>query len=390
MSFPLYQGHKISRISVYQVDLPLHESSYKWSGGKSVTTFDATVVKIETDTGFVGYGENTPLGPFYLPAYAEGTRAGINMLAPSLIGIDATRLNQLNVHMDRTLKGHPYVKSAIDMACWDILGKVSGLPVCELLGGRFNDSFKLYRAISQDTPEGMARNVEKYVNEGYRIFQLKVGGAASDDIERIHAVRAILDAKTKELRAAGEIDLHMPLLCDANTGWKMHDAVRVVNGVRDLDVYIEQPCLSYEECVSVRRMCTLPFVIDESMDDIGMLTRIIADKSADLINLKISKVGGLTKARAVRDLAVSAGIAMNIEDTWGGDIVTAAIAALAHSTPPDFLFCSTDFNSYGPVSIAETTAQRCNGRLAAPIEPGLGVTPRPEVLGEPVFVYPPV
>lgn len=126
----------------------------------------------------------------------------------------------------------------------------------------------------------------------------------------------------------------------------MHDALRVVNGVRDLDVYIEQPCLSYEECVSVRRMCPLPFVVDESMDDIGMLTRIIADKSADLINLKISKVrecfcapavklflltvscflvqvGGLTKARAVRDLAVSAGIAMNIEDTWGGDIVTA-------------------------------------------------------------------
>ena len=70
-----------------------------------------------------------------------------------------------------------------------------------------------------------------------------------------------------------------------------------------------------------------------------MLTRIISDKSADAINLKISKVGGLTKARAVRDLAVSAGIPMNIEDTWGGDIVTAAIAHLAHSTPPDFLFC---------------------------------------------------
>ena len=166
--FPVYDGHKIVRISVYCVDLPLHESSYKWSGGKSVSVFDATVVKIETDKGFVGYGENTPLGPFYLPAYAEGTRAGIQMLAPSLIGLDATRLNHLNVVMDRALKGHPYVKSAIDMACWDILGKVSGLPVCELLGGRFNLDFKLYRAISQDTAENMANNVEKYINEGYR------------------------------------------------------------------------------------------------------------------------------------------------------------------------------------------------------------------------------
>lgn len=166
--FPLYHGHPISKVTVYQVDLPLHEVAYKWSGGKSVSTFDATVVRIETETGYVGFGENTPLGPFYLPAYAEGTRAGIQMLAPSLIGLDATRLNNLNAVMDRVLKGHPYVKSAIDMACWDILGKVTGLPVCELLGGRFNESFKLYRAISQDTPEGMARNVEMYVNEGYR------------------------------------------------------------------------------------------------------------------------------------------------------------------------------------------------------------------------------
>lgn len=108
----------------------------------------------------------------------------------------------------------------------------------------------------------------------------------------------------------------MPLLCDANTGWRMHQAIQVINGVKDLNVYIEQPCLTYEECVSVRKMCPLPMVLDECVDDIGVLTKIIHEKTADLINLKISKVGGLTKARAVRDLAVSAGIPMNIEDTW--------------------------------------------------------------------------
>jgi len=180
----------------------------------------------------------------------------------------------------------------------------------------------------------------------------------------------------------------MPLLCDANTGWLVHDALRVVNGVKNLDVYIEQPCLSYEECLSVRQRCPLPFVIDESMDDIGMLVRILSDRAADLINLKISKVGGLTKARAVRDLAVSAGMPLNIEDTWGGDIVTAAIAHLAHSTPPELLFCSTDFNSYGPTQMAATSAQRRGGMLAAPTEPGLGVTPDLAVLGTPVFQYP--
>lgn len=115
--------------------------------------------------------------------------------------------------------------------------------------------------------------------------------------------------------------------------------MQVINGVKDLDVYIEQPCLTYEECLSVRRRCPLPFIMDESMDDISVLSRILADQSADAINLKISKVGGLTKARAIRDLAVSAGIALNIEDTWGGDIVTAAISHLAHSTPPNLLLC---------------------------------------------------
>ena len=121
------------------------------------------------------------------------------------------------------------------------------------------------------------------------------------------------------------------------------------------------------------------------MDDISVLAQIIADNSADAINIKISKVGGLTKARAIRDLAVSHGIPMNIEDTWGGDIVTAAITHIAHSTRPDCLLCSSDFNSYGPVVIADTTARNVGGRLAAPTSPGLGVNVRWEVLGAPLF-----
>ncbi|MHC5065629.1 MAG: cis-3-hydroxy-L-proline dehydratase, partial [Planctomycetota bacterium] len=139
---------QIRRISVYQVDLPLHEGSYNWSGGKSVSVFDSTLVKVETDTGHIGIGEVCPLGPFYLPAYASGVRTGIAELAPQLFGLDPTQLWPLNRRMDAALKGHPYVKSAIDMACWDILGQVTGLPLCTLLGGRFGEDFALYRAIS--------------------------------------------------------------------------------------------------------------------------------------------------------------------------------------------------------------------------------------------------
>ncbi len=363
---------KITRIAAYQVDLPLHEGSYKWSGGKSVEVFDSTVVRVETDAGLVGHGEVCPLGPFYLASYARGARAGISELAPRLIGEDPTELERLNRLMDRALKGHPYVKSAIDMACWDILGQVAGLGVCTLLGGRYGADFVLYRAISQESAAEMAAKVAGYRAEGYRRFQLKVGSDPETDIERIRAVRAALEP--------GDV-----LIADANTGWLKHEAARVVRGVRDVDVYIEQPCATYEESLSIRRRTDHPFVLDETIDGIDVLLRGHADQAMDVVNIKISKFGGLTRARQVRDLCVSLGIAMTIEDSWGGDIVTAAIAHLAHSTPPEFLFTATDFNSYVTVSIAEGAPQRRQGRMSASTAPGLGLSPRPEVLGDPVI-----
>ena len=127
------------------------------------------------------------------------------------------------------------------------------------------------------------------------------------------------------------------LIADANTGWTMHEAARVVDAVRDVDVHIEQPCPTYEACLTIRRRTAKPFILDELMDSLPMVARGHADGAMDAINLKISKVGGLTRAREIRDFCVAMGIAMTIEDSWGGDIVTAAIAHLAHSTPPDLL-----------------------------------------------------
>lgn len=362
---------KITGIRAYRVELPLHETSYKWSGGKSVTVFDSTIVQVETDAGISGVGEVCPLGPFYLPAYADGVRAGLKELGPHLIGQDPRQLTRLNRTMDAALKGHPYVKSGIDIACWDILGQASGLPVCELLGGRFGADVILYRAISQDSPDQMASRVAGYRAEGYRRFQLKVGGDPDVDIERIRAVSAKLQPGDR-------------LVADANTGWVQHDAVRVAKAVRDVDVYIEQPCLTYEECLAVRRKCEHPFVLDENIDDLNILLRARADDAMDVVNLKISKLGGLTKIRQARDLCVSMGIGMTLEDSWGGDIATAAIAHLAHSTPTELLFTTTDFNSYVTVSTADGAPQRVNGRMAASTAPGLGVKPRMDVLGKPV------
>jgi L-alanine-DL-glutamate epimerase-like enolase superfamily enzyme len=217
----------------------------------------------------------------------------------------------------------------------------------------------------------MAGRVAGYRAEGYRRFQLKVGGDPDVDIARIKAVASKLQSGDR-------------LVADANTGWLPHEAMRVVRAVRDVDVYIEQPCLSYEECLSVREHCDHPFILDENVDGLDMLLRAKADRAMDVVNLKISKLGGLTKTRQIRDLCVSMGIAMTLEDSWGGDIATAAIAHLAQSTPEEFRFTSTDFNSYVTVSTADGAPKRNNGKMSASKEPGLGIRPNMDVLGKPL------
>ncbi len=363
---------KITAIRAWQVDLPLVEGRYAWSDGRFVEVFDNTVVQVETDAQISGYAESCPLGPAYLPAHALGVRSGLAELAPHLIGRDPRDLNQINRIMDAALLGHPHAKAPLDIACWDILGKVTGLPLYTLLGGQAQEDVVLYRAISQQPPHEMADNVARYRAEGYRRFQLKVGGDPNLDIARIRAAREILPDEDV-------------LVADANTGWTRHEAARVVAAVGDLDVYIEQPCTTFAECLSIRRRTFRPFVLDETIDGLDTLIRGLTEDAMDVINLKISKVGGLTKARLMRDVCVSSGIPMIIEDPWGCDITTAAVAHLAQSTPKESTFAATDFNSYVTVSTASGAPRRVAGRMAASAGPGLGVKPRREVLGDPVL-----
>lgn len=366
---------KITRIEVFQVNLPLREGRYTFSGGNYVEVFDSTIVAVHTDAGVTGYGEACPLGPVYLPAYAEGVRTGIAKIASALLGTDPTALALVDERMDAALRGHPYAKSALDVACWDILGQLTGQPLVTLLGGRYGDSYPLYRAISQQSPREMAKKVAEYRSEGYTKFQLKVGGDPDTDIERIREVRGLLQR--------GDV-----LVADANTGWSQHQALRVADAVRDLDVYIEQPCATYEECLVVRRHTNRPFILDEIMNTAGDVVRGAGDGAMDIINLKLSRVGGLTRARVIRDLCVSLGIAMTIEDSWGSDVAATAVTHLAHSTPPGTLFSSSDLNSYNTVSTAEGTPQRVQGRLAAPTASGLGIRVRADVLRKPVLTIP--
>jgi L-alanine-DL-glutamate epimerase-like enolase superfamily enzyme len=363
---------KISRLDVYQVDYGLHEGRYAWSGGHAVTSFTSTIVRLSTDEGLAGFGEVCPLGSAYMDAYSRGVPAGLAEIGPLVLGEDPCRPHVVGARVDAAFAGHNYVKSPVDIACWDILGQAAGVPVATLLGGRYVDDYPLYRAISQQSPDEMAAAVARYRSEGYRRFQLKVGADALDDIGRIRGVLGVLQP--------GDI-----LVADANTGWLSHQAIRVANALVGEPVYIEQPCATLEECLRVREHTDLPMVIDEVITGVVPLIAAYHQRAMDGVNIKISRVGGLSKARQLRDLCQSLGIVMTIEDSWGGDIATATIAHLAGSTRPEFLFTSTDFNSYVDVRVAEDAPFRKNGRLAVPTGPGLGIHVDVNALGRPIL-----
>jgi L-alanine-DL-glutamate epimerase-like enolase superfamily enzyme len=271
------------------------------------------------------------------------------------------------------LKGHPYAKSAIDMACWDLIGKNAEQPLAEMLGGRFGETVALYRSVPQAEPVRMAEQARRYVEAGYHRIQVKVGLDPDEDVARIEAVR---DALPRDV----------VLFADANSGWNTHQARRFLRATRSLDYYLEQPCNSYEENLALRADCDRPLILDESIDSLTMLTRACADRLADGITIKLARVGGITKARLIRDTAVQMGLAVTVEDTGGAEIDTAAMAHMSLSTPESARLHTVDFHNWVTVSNATGLPPCRDGKMAAPVAPGLGVTPLEEAFGRPIYV----
>ena len=366
---------RISKISVYQVELPLAEPYWLSGGRLKFEGLDSTIVAIETDEGLVGWGEGCPWGVTYLPAFPCGIRAGIEELAPSLLGLDPRRLDVVNRTLDKALPGHPYVKSPLDVACWDILGKATGLPLCDLLGGREEGPVTLHSSVSTGTPEEMVATCDKYRAKGYKIHSCKVGGGDPKlDIERIRAVTAALPA--------GDFATF-----DVNRAWLPDAAITVMNATKDQGGAYEQPCETYEECLQVRRMTTQSLALDETIKEFPDLLRAQKDRACEIIGLKINRVGGLTKAKRLRDFCLATGIRMNIEETGGSVIADTGAAHLAQATPEPFRRATWLCHDMLTKDTAKGGARNQGGITHAPEAPGLGVEPDLEVLGEPVAVY---
>ena len=366
---------RIERIDVFGYDLTYVHGDYVMSSGRVVNRLASTVVRVTTRDATTGFGEVCPLGTTYLPAHAAGARAAIGEVAPAVLGADATNLADIHRRMDSALMGHDYAKSAIDVACWDAFGRLVGKPVATLLGGVLQAELPLYVAIPLGPPAEMAAFARRERAAGIRRFQLKLGAEPAEDAERVAAVVA-------ETGPGDEIT------GDANGAWRRQAAIQFANLVRDVPRFrLEQPCPTLEECLAVRRLTTLPMVLDEVITDLHALLRAAEAHAMDQINLKVSRVGGLLPARLLRDTAVALGIRLMIEDTWGGDIVSATTAHLAAGVPPAALFAVSFMNDWTNEHVAGYRPRSSGGVGRVPDGPGLGIEVDVAALGEPFATF---
>lgn len=364
---------KIISLKLYSVALTSHKA-YNMAEGKSFDTLESVVLEICTDEGILGWGEVCPI-PHYLPAYAGGVAPVIQELSPCLLGQDALGPDALMARCDAYLQGHVYAKSALNIALWDIMGKAASLPLYQLLGGRQVDKTPVYHSITCVNPEKMADIASEAFAQGIRQFQAKLGASGDwqTDVQRLQQVR--------EAVGAGPL-----LYGDWNCGATSLEAIRVAQAVKHLDVMLEQPCATLESCAEVRRVSGMAMKIDESCHDLASILQANSLGCLDVVALKLSKFGGISALRRARDLCLHLDTAMVIEDTWGSDITTAAVAHLAVSTPQKYLLNACDLSSYVTPNIAPDGPCRIDGCMQPSERPGLGVSPDRNILGDPICV----
>ncbi|MBI1386208.1 MAG: mandelate racemase [Rhizobiales bacterium] len=365
---------KITKLSIWHVPLTSHVA-YHMAGGKTCDTVTSAILRLDTDAGVSGWGEVCPI-PRYLPAYAEGVAPALSHLAPVVLGADPVGPEALMSEVDAALQGHVYAKSILDMALWDITARAAGLPLYRLLGGRQVADMPLYHSITCVAPDDMARMAREALREGIGQFQVKLG-ADNDwqaDVARLRLVR----------EAVGDGPL---VYGDWNCGATRLEATRVGRAVADLDIMMEQPCPTLEDCAAVRAATGLAMKIDELAHDTASLLAAHRLGCMDAVAIKLSKFGGISASRRARDLCLHLGARMCIEDTWGSDVTTAALLHLAAATPARALLNTCDLSGYVAPRLDPSAPVRRAGRIAPPEGPGLGVTPDLEQLGPPVADY---
>ena len=365
---------KITRLSVFAVDLLAWGGESRYSPAQVIEApLETNVIRLETDTGLVGWGEGCVAPPFYAPTLAAGIREAIKYLAPLVLGADPCAPRRILESARTSLRGHGPAIAALDMALWDLLGKIRGASLVDLWGGRVVEDMEVLAMVSIGTPDETVARMETYRRQGYKTFQIKIGlGSAAEDIEKIARVQ---DAVRPGERA----------WFDVNRGWSVDQAMQVLPAVRHLAPLIEQPCETYRECAVLAKRLGLGLMLDEVIDGQEAFIRAVEDGVMDVAVLKMGCTGGISQHRHLVELGLRLGIPMRIEDFYGSGLTLAAVCHLAQGVPEAANFGLYDYH-LPDVPVVKNPFEVIKGRVRVPDDcgPGLGVEVDEAVLGAPV------
>lgn len=304
---------KITQLDIYAIRLPLISPfivSYH-----TYPDMPSIIVKITTDEGIVGYGEAVADDHVTGESWESTFALLKHSLGPAVLGMNPMHMERLHDKMDATVYQAPAAKAAIDIACYDAVGKKLGVPVYDLLGGRYHDRFPITHVLSIGEPEEMAQEAVERMEQGYTSIKMKVGRDVTSDVARIRAVR---DAVGNDVA----------IRVDVNQGWvNAASTLQALDQMKDLGIdWLEQPVKAddIDGMVEIKAKSTVPLMIDEGLKYKREMLQVIQRAAAHKSNIKLMKCGGIYPAMKLAHMAEMAGIDCQI-----GSMVESSVGSAA-------------------------------------------------------------
>jgi muconate cycloisomerase len=314
---------KITSIETIPVKVPIDPKRAIRGGRGAHSESPFLIVKINTDEGIHGLGEVSCTAGWSGEDQVTAAHLIRAYLEPMLLGEDPTRIEHLTAKIRTKIANNPFTKSGLEMALWDILGKVAGLPVYKLLGGAVREFVPTKFSISGQPPEIAAEIASWAAELGFTTMKVKVGFPLEVDVARVRAVR---DALGSGIR----------LGVDANGGWSVAGAIATINALREFDIYFaEQPVppVDVTWLAEVRAAVGLPVMADESVNIAQDAMAIARARAADILSVYVGKGGGIGPARKIAAVAEAAGLVCTVGSNLELGIASAAMIHLAMATP---------------------------------------------------------
>lgn len=314
---------KITHIETFPVQVPINPARAIRGGRGYHTVSPFLMLKVHTDEDITGVGEVS-----CTPGWSgEDNRTAAHFIqsvfAPVLVGEDPTQIERLTRLMNRVLANNQFTKAGIEIALWDILGKVAGLPVYRLLGGAVRDFVTTKFSVSGLEPAKAAAVAAWAVDQGFRTMKVKVGIDPEQDVARVRAVR---EAVGPDVR----------LGVDANGGWSPRVAIQTIRRLYDYNIYFaEQPVadLDIAWLADVRSQVAVPVMADESVYSLQDAMSIVRAGAADILSVYVGKGGGIGAARKITAVAEAAGLTCTVGSNLELGVASAAMIHLAMATP---------------------------------------------------------